>query len=229
MNIERTLFWFKDGDEQLTSFSNDFFGLGTLLNRLLNEKYDGKKIKFINLDFSTDKTYEFYPALPKRKSYFYGEYLRYYGVFDKEEFTSLNKIKQYNFVWENAHKYLIELANATKNSRLLNAADYAYLKGFEMDLNPDYRVVDTEIIIFGEHTRASVWINFKEDGMYSKFTLERYGNLIFERELDKTQNGVEFFLEMYKAIVVEGSNIVIKGRTDASGLPLKISLSEIKI
>jgi hypothetical protein len=47
MNIERTLFWFTDGDELLNNFNEDFFGLGTLLNRLLNEKYNGKKIKFI--------------------------------------------------------------------------------------------------------------------------------------------------------------------------------------
>lgn len=64
MNIERTLFWFKDGDEVLKTLNEDFFGLGTLLNRLLNEKYEGKKIKFINLDFCTNRTYELHPSLP---------------------------------------------------------------------------------------------------------------------------------------------------------------------
>ena len=77
MNIERTLFWFKDGDELLISINEDFFGLATLLNRLLNEKYNGKKIKFINLDFATDKTYDLHTNLPKEHPYYFGGHLRY--------------------------------------------------------------------------------------------------------------------------------------------------------
>lgn len=91
MKIDRTLFWFKDGDEQLISLSDIFFGLATLLNRLLNEKYEAKKIKFINIDFSTNKTYELYPALPKGEPYFYNGHLRYFGVFDKNKFSNLSK------------------------------------------------------------------------------------------------------------------------------------------
>ena len=220
MKIDRTLFWFKDENNMLTFLNEDFFGLSNLLNRLLNEKYDGKKIKFINIFFSTKKIYE-------SNVYYYGGHLHYRAVFDKDKFINLSKSEQYKFVWEKAHKYLLESANFIKNSSLAEAADYAYSKGLEMNLNPDYRVVDTDIIIFGEHLRASVWINFKEDGMSSEFTLERSGNVIFKKELDKTVKGVEFFLVMYKAIVVEGNNIVIKGRRDVEDLPLKIPFSEI--
>lgn len=38
MNVERTMFWFKDGDEQLVFVNEDFFGLAISLNRLLNNE-----------------------------------------------------------------------------------------------------------------------------------------------------------------------------------------------
>jgi hypothetical protein len=44
MKIERTLFWFVDGDEQLSDLDNGYFAWGTMLNRLLNQVYNGKKI-----------------------------------------------------------------------------------------------------------------------------------------------------------------------------------------
>jgi hypothetical protein len=72
MKIGRTLFWFEDGDESLSTIDHDFYGLSILLNRLLNEKYDGKSIQFINIYFSTEKTYELYPNLSKEKHYYYG-------------------------------------------------------------------------------------------------------------------------------------------------------------
>lgn len=95
MNIERTLFLFQDGDERVNNLSDDYFGLGNLLNRLLNEVYDGKKIKFINLYFHTNKTYALYPVIPKEESYYYGGHLKYYGVFDKEQFEKLSKTNMF--------------------------------------------------------------------------------------------------------------------------------------
>lgn len=226
MNIERTLFWFKDGDEQLMSINEDFFGVSTLLNRLLNEKYDGKKIKFINLDFSTNMTYELHPALPKDTSYHYGGHLRYYGVLDLAKFNLLNWSKKKHYVWERAYDYIKKSAEATKNKKLLDAVEYAYSKGIEKNLNPDFRLLDIIINISNHQFRSSLWIIFKEDGMYSKLSIENDAEVVFEREIDKTQKGVEFFLEIYKALEFDGSNIIIKGQKDVDYLPLKIPLPE---
>jgi hypothetical protein len=227
MYVGRTLFWFKDGDELLTTLNKKFFGLGILLNRLLNEKYDGKKIKFINLDFSTNKTYKLFLNLPKGDAYYYGGHLRYYGVFDKEQFDRLSREEQNNYVWNNACLNIKNLADSMKNWKLLEAANYAYVKGIELNLNPDYRMVETEIKFLGQQLKASVWVNFKDDGMFSKFTLECEGNTILEKDIDKTENGVEFFLESYKAIELENNNIVIKGNKNVDYLPLKISLTKL--
>ncbi len=226
MNIDRTLFWFKDGNEMLISFNEDFFGVATLLNRFLNEKYDGKKIKFINLDFATENTYQLHPNLPKEEPYYFGGHMRYYGLFNLDNFTALNWNDKKEYVWEKAYYYITESAKITKNIQLLDAAEYAYSKGLEINLNPDFRLLEIAINSGAEQLNVSLWIIFKADGMYSQLTVEREGKVLFEKEIDKTKKGVEFFLEIYKAIEFDGKNVVIKGRKEIDYLPLTISLPE---
>ena len=209
--IDRTLFWFEDENGELSKLGEEFFGLGTLLNRLLNEKYTGKRIQFINLDFSTPEKYNRFPSSPKEEPHYSGGHLRYYGVFDLEEFSNLDWKEKTNFVWEHGCKNLIKSAKIIGNTDLLEAAQYAYKKGIEIDLNPDYRVVETTFELNDEKFTAAVWINFKRDFMYSKLTVENNDKIIFEKDLDHARNGIEF----------KNNVIIIKGPKDA-GLPLKI-------
>lgn len=225
-NIRRTLFWFKDGDEQNLLLDERYFSLGTLLNRLLNETYNGKKIQFINLDFSTEETYKLHPQVPKNTAYYYGGHLAYYGVIDFKEFNKLSDSQQKSFLWKKAYDFLQESSKSIKNSSLLDASEYAYKKGIGINLNPDYRMIEADVIIYGIPMKASVWVNFKEDGMYSKLTLEKEGTTVFEKDIDKTKNGVEFFLEMYKRIETEGNTIIVKGVKDVDYLPLRIPILE---
>ena len=224
MKIDRTLFWFKDGEIEFLDLNERFFSLGTLLNRLLNEKYDGKKIEFINIDFSTERTYELFPKIPKNDAYYYGGHLRYYGIFDINEFRQLSYQEQDIMIWNKACSYLSRSAKSIKNKKLLGACEYACNKGLELELNADYRMVEKDIVLFNQPLKAAVWVNFKKDGMYSKFTLEKGSTIVFEKEIDKAKNGVEFFLEMYKDIDLEDNDIVIKGRKDVEYLPLKIPI-----
>lgn len=211
----------------LIELNSDFFDLGVLLNRLLNEKYDGKKIKFINLDFATYKTYELHPVLPKEEFYYRGGHLRYYGVFDKQQFEMLSKVEQNKYVWYRAYQYLCKSAKSIKNEKLLKASEYAYKRGIEIDMNPDYKVVETSVSYLGMQLEASIWINFKDDGMYSKLELEKNGVVVFEKNIDKARKGVEFFLEMYKKIEMEENDLVIKGHKDVEYLPLRIPLEKM--
>jgi hypothetical protein len=92
--ITRTLFWFQDGDERFQEMTTNSFGLATLLNRLINEKYIGKKIKLINIYFNTKEVYQKFPALiPNHVHYFsnLGGYLAYYGEFDIQNFILLSE------------------------------------------------------------------------------------------------------------------------------------------
>ena len=222
MNIERSMFWFKDGDEQLVSVNEDFFGIAILLNRLLNDIYDGKRIKFINLNFFTNRTYELHSVLPKDTPYYYGGHLTYYGLFDVNQFNVLSWDKKKIYVWERACDYIKKSAEFTKNKKLLDAIEYAYSKGIEINLNPDYRLMELNITVSEQQFKIALWINFREDGMYSTLTIENDEGVIFEKEIDKTKKGIEFFLEMYKALEFDGNSIVIKGRKDVDYLPLKI-------
>lgn len=226
MKIDRTLFWFKDGDEALLPLNERFFAYGTLLNRLLNETYNGKKIKFINIDFSTEETYVLHKNLPKNSAYAYNGHLRYFGVINLENFAELDEYEQKYFLWDKAYKYLNILSDETKNKDLKAAVEHAYKSGLANKLNPDFRVVVSEIVIHGVRLIASIWINFERDEMYSKLTLSKDNEIIFEKNIDKTKNGVEFFLEMYKAIEVQGDSIVIKGHKDVDYLPLYVPIEK---
>jgi hypothetical protein len=221
--IERTLFWFKDGDETLP-LTQIFFGLGNLYNRLLNEQYVGKKIKFINIYFMTEETYRLHPSMQIDSLHFYGGYLRYDGIFDLPGFCNFNEDEQSVYIWRRSFEILRESAILTKNSSLSIANEHAYRKGIEIALNPDYRVIDKEVYLNNNLFRASVWLNFKKDGMYSKFTLEKEGNVMFEKNISKTSNGNEFFLEIYKDIEIRKNEVIIKGPKDVEHLPMFISI-----
>jgi hypothetical protein len=224
MIIERTLFWFKDNEKKLLELNDRFFPYGVLLNRLLNEKYKGKKIKFINIDFASRETYEKFPQLPLEDLYFYGEHLRYYGVLDFNEFNLYPVGKQIEIVWEKARDYLVKCAEKMNNPKLNESINYAYAQGKKLNLNPDYKVIEKSAVLFDINLIASIWIYFKVDGMYSKFTLEKDNVIVFEKEIDKTKNGVEFFLEIYKDIQINGNNIIIKGHSDVDNLPFNIPI-----
>lgn len=229
MKIGRTMFWFKDGREAFYSLTEDFFGLATLLNKLLNEKYSGKRIQFINIDFATARTYELFPVLPKDQPYYYKTQLRYYGLFDKDNFLKLDKESQAMFIWSKVYEYLSKAAKLIKNESLFEATAYAYEKGIEINLNTDYPVLTKKVMISGNEVEASLWIFFRDDAMYSSFRVTKNGKIIFEKNIDKGGKSVEFFLEMYTAIDFDGSGFIIRGKHDVENLPLKIPLTEINI
>lgn len=226
MKIQRTLYWFKEGDERRTDLDDKFFADGTLLNRLLNEYYDGKKIKFINLYFSTERFYVLYKNSPMNSAYCYNGHFKYYGLINLNEFAKLDQLSQRYFLWEQAYDYMKAIAKEAKNTDLLSACEAAYNKGLEIKLNPDYRAVVSEVMLYGVSLMASVWITFTSDAMHSKFTLEKDNEVIFEKEIDRSKIGIEFFLEIYKKIEAKGDSIIIKGSSAVDYLPLKIPVTK---
>lgn len=228
--IDRTLFWFQDGADNIVALCNKFFALGNLLNRLLSEKYDGKKIKFINISFLTEKTFELFPNVPKRVAYFYGGHLSYKDIFDLNDFEKMSDEEQKLFLWKRVYEIFQVSAKELKNNSLLEASEYAYKKGLELELNPDYRMIEADVKIHEQLFLASIWVNFNKNSMNSKFTLEKNSKIVFEKDIDSTKLGVEFFLEIYKKIIVDGNSIIIKGHNSIDYLPLKIpiELKDIK-
>lgn len=227
MKIKRILFLFKDGRENLLGHNDYFYGLSVLLNNLLNDKYEGKKIQFINIDFFTDKTYEIFPDLQKEKLSFFIQDLRYHGFFNKEDLNKLNPSEKKVYIWEKACKYLCDAAETSNNLQLYQAVKYVYPEGLKKNLVTDYRTKSIDIEIKGENYLASVWICFLETKMYSKFTLEKNNIITFEKNIDETKSGIEFFLEIYKNITADNDCITIHGPKDVDYLPLKIQFNEM--
>lgn len=226
MHIDRTLIWFGDEEGMISQLNNYYFGMSTMLNRLLNEYYTGKKIKFINILFGTKEKYLKFPAIPMNYTHYYAGHLHYYGHIDLKEFYSIDENEQPEYIWREVHNCLKEAAISIKNKNLLEAINYAYQEGLERQLNPDYRTLEKDVVLYEQTFKASVWINFKNYEMSSKFRLEKNGVIILEQDIDKTKSGVEFFLEMYKSIESEGDEIIIKGHKDVDYLPLIIHVNK---
>lgn len=225
--IERILVWFENENGRLNQLNESFFGLSMLLTRLVNEKYDGKKIKFINIYFASEEKYKKYPVISSNYIHYYGSaggHLAYYGVIDFNEFCKMSRSEQQKFIWKSVRGYLLKSSDFIKNNDLKNTVEFVYEKGISINLNADYKTVGSEVVLYGQSLLASVWIIFGESGMLSKLSLERNGKVIFEKEIDKTKNGIEFFLDMYKRIVSNNDAIVIEGRKDVKYLPLTIPI-----
>lgn len=227
--IERVLFWFKDGGEDLTTLNNQFFGLAILLNRLINEAYTGERIKFINIDFASDEKYKIFPQIAKNFIHYYnrgGGHLRFYGAIDFMDFYILNEKQKNNYIWERAYNYLKLSANKIENMSLLDAVDYAYHKGIELNLNTDFKVVEANSLLYSQHINISIYIVFKDNSMISKLVLKKEELVILERKIDEVESGAEFFLEIYKSIEIKENMIIIKGNRDVKYLPLKIPIDK---
>ncbi len=224
-SIERTLFFFKDGDQNLIELIKGFFPYYNLLNRLLSEKYKGKKIKFINIAFYTEATYALYPNQPKHYTHYHGGNLWFNGVFDIEAFVKMNDEEQIIYIWTEACNNLREAAILSKNEELLHACNFAFKKGLELKLNPDFILLECETRLGSDIVKAELWIHFFEGNMKSKLSFSKNGIIQFEREIDKTKYGIEFFLDMYKKIEIKNNSIVISGHREVEYLPLVIPIN----
>jgi hypothetical protein len=223
--IERTMFWFND-EEDIVSLNHKFYFLGNLLNRILSEKYNGKKIKYMNIEFynNAGKLQKAY-----KKDYFlhyYGGQFTYKKVVDLSYFLALNFANQKIFIWEQAYEMLQFASKELKNESLLISSEYAYHKGLEIGLIADYKMIETDVVLFKENYKASLWVVFLENQMQANFTLEKNNKIIFEKVIGTAPNGMEFFLVMFKKIEQKDNSIVIKGAKDVEYLPMKILFSE---
>lgn len=230
MKIERVLFHFKIGNESLNETNLDFFEIGYLLTRLLNNYYVGKKkLKFVNIYFCTEETFELFPLAPKGGYHFGGGDLTCYLLFDYELFKSCTDLEKIKYVWKAGCEIFREFALDKKNKELAEAIDLGYAQGFNINFNPDYQVVQDTINVFDRELDASIWIAFEKDAMYSKLVIEYKGTVIFRADLESASRGNEFFFVMYKGIVVKDDKIVIKAQREADPATLKFRLKDLAI
>lgn len=220
--IERALIWFKDGDEKRKDLNHKYYPLSVLYTRLLRETYKGKRIQFINVYFKTEKTYELFPKSQKNYLHFYDGDLWYNDVFDFDHFNSLTEEQKRIFIWSRTHEIMAGAARKLGNTELGQANEYAYKAGMERSLVADYKILETEVILFEQAVNASIWYFFEEDGMYSYLLMARDQKEVYRRELAKGALGNEFFLEMYKRITAKQNKIIVEYVRSAQRPPVTI-------
>ena len=77
--IGRILFWFYDNGENLYPYTERFFPLALLLNRLINENYNGKKIQFLNIYYNSPSQYEKFKEMQRDYTHSYGGHVWHSG------------------------------------------------------------------------------------------------------------------------------------------------------
>lgn len=225
--IDRFMVWFRTEQGDIKELNNFFWGISLLFERLLNEKYEGKKIKFININLGTSQLYEEKTVIKLNHTHYYNGHLNYNGVFEKSKLESLSVEEQTAYVWNKIYEAMLECSKIINNEELKQAVIYAYTEGLKIDLNTDFKVIEIYFNFNEVIYSASVVFSFKEDGIYSKLSISNEGVVVHELNIDKTVLGNEYFLTIYKSINIQDNILILKGRSEIKYLPLKIDLNDI--
>ncbi len=227
MIVDRTLFWFFNESDSLQPMTQKYFGLANLLNILLNKYYSGKRIKFINLNYRTQQIYDRFPNAKVDSAHFYNGVLTFNGLFNEEEFDKFENTEKKIFLWDKACKSIEIASEKVNNNNLLDVMELVYAEGLKDGLNTNYENLKTPFSYQGNTYEASIFFEIDEYYMKSIFMVSNEGKKLFEKPIDRTLPGVEFFLEMYKKIEIDFEAIIIRGSKDIEYLPLRISFDEI--
>lgn len=244
--IKRFQLVFRHKEDRLGYFENTIFPLAMLFMHSINKYYSAGKADINVIDFWTEATYKIYPTRECGFTTFFRG-LTHFTKIEESFFTELTYQERKSYLWERVYQIFKEILPKVKQFDLLEAVEKAYQDGLAVGLNPDFRVLEKDVILYDIHFKASVWMTFNEDNIssfntpfrqfdgqhlftedvISKFTLERDGVVVYERELDTGSMGNEYFLTVYKKIEqIKENTLVIKGHYDMETLPLKIKFTK---
>jgi hypothetical protein len=226
--IDRLMFWFSDGQDDLYNYTVKFAPLAMLLNRLINYEYSGKKIKFLNINFKTPRTFGLFDKIEPNYTHSYGGHVQHNTIFYRVDFESKSIIEQKRYVWDLAQRVLILISKDTKNPELERCCKLAYNHGLESDLFEDFIILENVSDIANEKIKAELWAEFDNDRVSARFKIFKNNVLVLNRVIDSTKSDTEFFYDMYKKIIIESNGqIILKGHSEIEYLPLKIDLNKI--
>uniref|UniRef100_UPI0040483AFE hypothetical protein n=1 Tax=Roseivirga sp. TaxID=1964215 RepID=UPI0040483AFE len=225
--IERILFFFFDGRDRHNELNNRFFPLALLFNRLINSQYNGPKIKFININFRSQKSFDLYPNNRPESFNLYRGHLNYDGLFDFDKFERPDKEEQISFIWTEVCDVLAKVAEEIGNNELKKALEYVKEAGIKNKFEVNYKVLEEELLVFDKPVNTSLWFDFSDAIVRSMLRLCIGQDLVWEREVHRSEIDLEFFLVMYKKILYLGEGIIlIKGHYAYKGLPAKFKIEK---
>lgn len=225
--IERLLFWFKDGTEPVMEWDDLFYPYGVLLTRLLNEYYTGRPLQFINLKFFSPVTFDMFPTLRDGSAHYSRGHSHYNFKMDFSGLLKLSFEQQKILIWEKGLEGMKAIAAVKKNTDLSDAAVAAYRKGLSAALNPDFIKIDEKRSFGQTELRAVLWHRFTLDRMFAEFIIYTNGEEKYRKTLLTVKPGNEFFLEVYKKILITETEVILKGHYEEKNLPLLVALRQL--
>lgn len=204
----RTYFLFEDDVSEIREWFIKFYPYAALLNRLISEKYISKKPELLNFKFYTDGYYQVRNIA--RDKYVGGT--KAYSldvVLDTNWFSNLSNKEQIQFVWDKAYESLSFACRELPNQELLQATEYAYKKGLELNLRTDYIYLTNQITLFDKKIDAVVHMKFEGSDLVAMLELYKNGNLIYETEIARAYVALDIFRDMIKRIEVDSKQRVV--------------------
>jgi hypothetical protein len=226
MKIDRIVISFDDVDKDLSNYTDDFFEIGILLERLLQKYYCGSKIHLLNIQFFSKSYFLKYPIVAEVKIKYFGGHVHYNYLMDYSYFDELNREEKVKFLWVTLNEIIIEIASFKKNNSLKDAILIAFEEGLKININPDYKLVESQLTINGVNYNAIIWLNFGETRMNANLEIYQSDKVVFTQFLLGTDKGNPAFLVVFKKVECDAKNIIIKGRYDVKQLPIKISIED---
>ena len=151
----------------------------------------------------------------------------FFDVFDLKSFLELDFVMQVQYLWKRVFSILVDVSERLKDSMLREAIQYAYKKGLDIGLDPDFRILQQNIMIKNKSLDASLWARFNREVVIAEFALSIGDRVIFTNEVDQSRPDIEFFYEMFTRIEVDKKNrIIIKGARDVDIFPIRIIIPE---
>ncbi len=225
MPINNVIWSFEDEYGEVVIRNEQLFPWMLLQERLMKEVYKGSRIRAIHLNFISEERYLQKPEVLRYHVNSHIGKLSYNEVFDLDAFEKMPREGRPAFMWNKAFEVLKLLAKETDNPLLLEAAEYAWRKGLDTGLNPDYRLLEKEVELHGETCLAVIWMIFSADRMTAVFKLERNGKVLLEKSISSTILGVGYLLWAFESIEAARDTIIIKGSKNMGELPMKLPVS----
>jgi hypothetical protein len=223
----RTQFYFKDIYE-IPEYNKRFTALAYFFNRLISIEHDDDKLKLVNIEFSTKRTYETYTSELANHVERKFNFLNYYAIWDKDSFEKLNFEEQLIFIWEKAHQNLKEACLQIKNESLLKAIERVYHNGLLLNLNLNYYYMTTLIHFQQQEVKAGIFVKCKKDIIEYSFQIEKDETILWNIPLWEGNGAALIFLYAFKKIEVDSKNrIVIKGLNNVIDIkfPIRIEVN----
>jgi len=215
----------KEDGERINDLEAFVFPLAVLVQNLIAEYYITNKLNEIIIRFYPENYYRNFPIVPQGQYQYSKGYYSYYDTIDLDLLSSFDKRSKYLYLWRRACSIMKGGAGRI-DDELPTVIDNVLERGLELKLNSDFNLIEKIFYVNGIEYKVYLRIHFNEFTMNSSLCIEYNNNLALNMHLEEAANGAQFFLKMYKNILIDSANkyFVLTGSKEVDYLPLKVEI-----